>query len=206
MRAAKNSGFFQMDQLKTILPEATLDEMIEVIIAENCKVLVTDFALSNEQLGVQYDGNQLIEEMKLRFEDFPCFLTTNLPGDAVGKTTDVNLIYPKEDYLDPDVLHTTKLTFFERVKLSISDYEARFSKKSERFDQLHRTSEARELHLDEAQELLDLDGFLERALSKPSAVPMIEKERAIEPFADLIAKTTELVDEIEAELAKKAEK
>ena len=200
VRAAVKSGCFSKEQVRTILPTSTLDEMIEAVIAENCKVLVTDFDLSDEQLGVQFNGNDLIVEMSRRYEGFPCFVTTNYPQDAVGKDVDVSLIFPKDDYLDPDKVHTTKLTFFERVRQSTDDYEKRYSEKSARFEQLHQVSGERPLEASEIEELLELDGFFERALNKTGAVPKIVKAQAMEPFANLISKTSSLIDKIEQEL------
>jgi hypothetical protein len=205
VRAAERSGFFTREQVRTILPTSTLDEMIEAVIAENCKVLVTDFDLSDEQLGVQFNGNDLVEEMSRRYEQFPCFVTTNYPQDAVGKSVEVSLIFPKDDYLDPDKAHTTKLTFFARVRQSIDDYDKRYSEKSVRFSELHETSEQRQLEAVEIEELLDLDGFFERALNKKGAVPKIVKEHAIEPFAKLISKASSLVERMESELQSGAE-
>jgi hypothetical protein len=200
VRAAAKSGFFTKDQVKSVLPTSTLEEMIDVVVDEKCKVLVTDYDLSDEQLGVQFSGNDLVAAISERFEGFPCFVTTNYLEMAVGKNIDVNLIFPKDDYLDPDKIHTTKLTFFERVRHSIEDYEKRFSDKSARFQELHELSAKQELGLAEVQELIELDDFFESALNKPGAVPKIVKEKAVEPFSNLIKRTTSLVEKIEREL------
>lgn len=201
VREAFRSGYFSKDQIRTILPKSTLEEMIGEVVASNCRVLVTDFDLSDEQLGVQFNGVELVAEMSRRFEGFPCFVTTNYPQDAVGHEVDVSLIFPKDDYLDPDKAHTTKLPFFQRVRQSIDDYQTRYAARSDRFQYLHEQSTARQLEVAELEELLELDDFFERALNKTGAVPKIVKAQAMAPFSELLQKTSSLVDKIEAELA-----
>lgn len=200
MRAADRSDFFERSQVKHIEPLPTLEEMIEAIVAENCKVLVTDFDLSDEQIGVQYNGNDLVSEIRRRFEGFPCFVTTNYPEDAVGQNVDVSLIFPKNDYLDPDEAHSTSLTFFERVRQSIDDYGSKFERKSKRFEELHRLYSQRDLNLAEVDELLELDDFFENALNKTEAMPRVVKEKALAPFNELILRAGSLVEKIEKEL------
>lgn len=200
IRAAVRSRWFSREQVRTLVPSSTLEEMVEVIVNENCRVLVTDWDLSDEQLGVQFNGTDLVTELSRRFEGFPCFVTTNYPKKAVGLGVDATLIFPKDDYLDPDKAHTTRLTFFNRVRQSMDDYDRRYAEKSARFEHLHSQAKERPLEVAETEELLELDGFFERALNKTGAVPKIVKEQALKPFSDLLAATSSLIEKIEGEL------
>jgi hypothetical protein len=204
--AAGLSGHFEDDELDTVLPEPALEEMIEKIVESRCEVLVTDYRLSEYKADVQYTGLELIQEMQSHFEGFPCFLTTNFVPHALGKLHDVNLIFPKNDYLAEDSeageREKSALPFFLRVRTKIDEYRADRRRLEEDFQALYDRSQRTELTVEELQSLLTLDDRLERAIGgRVAAMPRLIKEEALGPFNDLLHRASALASEIETELA-----
>lgn len=204
--AAGLSGHFEDDEVETQLPEPDLDAMIEKIIESRCEVLVTDYRLSEYKADVQYTGLELIQEMQRHFDGFPCFLTTNYVPHALGKLHDVNLIFPKDDYLAEDSGAGKKdksaLPFFLRVRTKIDEYRADRRLLEESFQTLYERSIKEVLNADELQTLLNLDDRMERTIGgRIAALPRLLKEDALRPFTDLLRRADDLVGEIEKELA-----
>ena len=204
--AAGLSGHFEDDEVETLLPEPDLEAMIEKVIESRCEVLVTDFRLSEYKADVQYSGLDLIQEMQRHFEGFPCFLTTNYVPHALGKLHDVNLIFPKDDYLAQETGSGDKdksaLPFFLRVRTKIDEYRADRRRLEEDFQELYERSLNETLNADELQTLLNLDDRLERVIGgRAAAVPRLLKEDAMGPFNSLLQRASDLAVEIENELA-----
>lgn len=208
--AAALSGYFVDDEVQTAMPEPDLERMLEKIIESRCEVLITDFRLSEYKADVQYSGLDLIQEMQKHFEGFPCFLTTNYVPHALEQLHDVNLIFPKDDYLaektasgDKD---KSKLPFFLRVRTKIEEYRADRRRLEEAFHKLYEHSLEEPLGAEELQVLLDLDDRLERAIGgRVAAVPRLLKEDALGPFNNLLRRATDLAAEIEVELTQTRE-
>ncbi|CUH58735.1 hypothetical protein [Thalassobacter stenotrophicus] len=203
--AAGLSGHFEDDEVETLLPEPDLESMIERIIESRCEVLVTDYRLSEYKADVQYTGLELIQEMQRHFEGFPCFLTTNYVPHALGKLHDVNLIFPKDDYLSDDSgagdKNKSALPFFLRVRTKIDEYRADQRRLEEDFQALYERSLNEVLNADELQNLLNLDDQLERSIGgRVAALPRLLKEDALGPFNDLLRRAEDLAAVIENEL------
>ncbi|KAA3502765.1 hypothetical protein DXM27_07315 [Rhizobium rhizogenes] len=203
VRAAYRSGYFSKEEVDTVTPLPTVDEMIEYIVSVDCKVLISDYRLGEKMKGVKYNGLDLIREFLSRHEDFPCFLTTNWVGEALNEHVDVNFIFPKSD-LDPDAGSAvkTELPFFKRVKAKIEERERIVDANERRYLELQTLHAKKGLGSVELQELLDLDDFFESIMSKKESVPRILKERAIEPMDKLLQGAELLISQIEDELKK----
>ncbi|WP_131821997.1 hypothetical protein [Salipiger thiooxidans] len=208
--AAALSGYFGDDEVATVVPEADINTMLEKIIESRCEVLITDFRLSEYKADVQYSGLDLIQEVQKHFEGFPCFLTTNYVPHALEQLHDVNLIFPKDDYLAEKTASgekdKSKLPFFLRVRTKIEEYRADRRRLEESFQELYQRSLEEPLRAEELQVLLDLDGRLERAIGgRVAAVPRLLKENALEPFNNLLRRAADLAAEIETELGQPRE-
>jgi len=203
--AAALSGHFGDDEVQMAIPEPDIETMLEKIIESRCEVLITDYRLNEYKADVQYSGLDLIQAMQTHFEGFPCFLTTNYVPHALEKLHDVNLIFPKDDYLSEKTASgdkdKSKLPFFLRVRTKIDEYRADRRKLEEAFHKLYERSLGEVLGAEELQLLLDLDDRLERAIGGRSVtVPRLLKQDALAPFNNLLRRATDLVAEIEAEL------
>jgi len=200
IRMAALSGHFAEDEVETILPESTLDAMVDVVAQSRCQVLITDYRLAEHQAGVQYNGLDLIHQVAQRFGDFPCFLTTNFVGQALGQMHDVNLIFPKMDYLGTAERVESELPFFRRVRAKVDEFHAQRAILEQEFEELRLAAQSGTLDAEKLQRLLDLDDQLEKALGGRNAIPRIVKEKALGPFNALIGRANSLIGLIEAEM------
>lgn len=206
LRSAVASEQFTQQQVVSVMPESTLDGTIELILEHQCKVLITDYRLSDHKADVQFSGADLVREIRSRFAHFPCFVTTSFPGEAIDEPLDTNMIFPKSDFLDRAEKEADELPFFLRVKKKVAEYERYVDESKAEFEDLCRRALGIALTQEESQRLLDLDSTLESIYGAQHSIDDHIKQKALEPFGRLIEKTEALIDQIETELSGKSSK
>ena len=199
VRAAVHSGLFTQNQVEAIEPSNSLDETIDTILGYKCKVLITDYRLNEHKAGVEFNGIDLIREFQKRFDMFPCFVTTSFAGAASEDGFDINIIFPKSDFIDSNNRAST-LPFFKRVRIKIEEYEQSLEQKKSKLRELMSKLKTENLSASDVQKLLDLDSQLEAMLGANHSIEKHLKEKAMEPFRNLISKTEDLIEKIEEEL------
>ena len=102
LRSAVVSKQFAKNDVASVIPASTIEETIDMILEFQCKVLITDYRLSDHKADVQFSGVDLVREFLKRFERFPCFVTTSYANEAVNDVLDTNMIFPKSDFLHGD--------------------------------------------------------------------------------------------------------
>ncbi|MBO6814519.1 MAG: hypothetical protein JJ891_06645 [Rhizobiaceae bacterium] len=200
LRSAVASGEFTKEQVSAISPEGTLEDTIQHIIESHCKVLITDYRLSDHKPDVEFNGADLVKAFRDRFADFPCFVTTSFPDQAVDETLDTNMVFPKSDFLDREEAKNSDLPFFKRVRKKIAEHERQVADARAELQKLSEQALERDLDASETQRFLDLDSYLEAVLGSQFAIERHVKLRALEPFDRLIGQTEELIDKIKNEL------
>ena len=207
LRSAVASKQFEQNEVKDLMPAPGLDETIQLVLAQDCKVLITDYRLSDHKPDVEFSGADLVREFQRRFDRFPCFVTTSFPEEAVTEPIDTNIIFPKSDFLggDADVEEeqVSELPFFVRVRKKIAEYETFVSRSIQEWRKLlNKSRNEGELNSQDVERLLELDDMLEALHGKHVAVEHHLKRRAIEPFDRLIESTEKLIDKIESEIGR----
>ena len=205
LRSAVASDQFTMEQVAEVMPAPGIDETIELILAHECKVLITDYRLSEHKADVEYSGADLVREFQRRFDRFPCFVTTAFAEEAVDEPIDTNIIYPKSDFLGRDPVpeegRMSDLPFFVRVRKKIAEYETYVSEAVQEWSALLAKSDAEGgLNAQDTERLLELDDALEALHGKHVAVEGHLKRNALESFDRIIEKTQVLIDRIEDEI------
>ena len=200
IRAAVSSGFFEENQIELIEPSKTIEETIKKILEYQLKVLIVDYRLSDHDANVQFNGVQLVKTFQERFVKFPCFVTTAFPLEAAQDNYDINLVFPKREFLDIENDSRPDLPFFQRVRGKISEYENMIDQMQERIIELQEKMNQQNLSSSEAQELLDLDNRLEKTLGAEYSIEAHLKQKALEPFNKLLTRTNDLIRRIEGEL------
>ena len=71
LRSAVASDQFTVAQVAEVMPASSIGETIEMILAHKCKVLITDYRLSEHKADVEYSGADLVREFQRRFDRFP---------------------------------------------------------------------------------------------------------------------------------------
>ena len=205
LRSAVASDQFTMDQVAEVTPAPGIDETIELILAHECKVLITDYRLSEHKADVEFTGADLVREFQRRFDRFPCFVTTAFAEEAVDEPIDTNIIYPKSDFLGGDAVaeedRVSDLPFFVRVRKKITEYDTYVSEAVQEWNDLLAKNEAEGgLNAQDTERLLELDDALEALHGKHVAVEGHLKRHAMESFDRIIEKAQVLIDRIEDEI------
>ena len=205
LRRAVASKQFSVAQVKTIMPASTMDETIDEILSSHCKVLITDYRLSEHKADVQYNGAELVREFQRRFDRFPCFVTTAFAGEAVDEAIDTNIVFPKSDFLGEEVggdrRSRSDLPFFVRVRKKISEYDAFVAAAMEEWRWLGKKQEQGDgLTAQEVERLLELDDKLEALHGRHVAVEGHLKRNALDTFERIIEKAETLIAKIEREI------
>lgn len=205
LRSAVASDQFTMDQVAEVSPAPGINETIDLILAHDCKVLITDYRLSEHKPDVDFSGADLVREFQRRFDRFPCFVTTAFAGEAVDEPIDTNIIYPKSDFLSGSPLseegRSSDLPFFVRVRKKIAEYDTYVDQVVQEWKDLLDKMEAEGgLNARDTERLLELDGAVEAFHGKHVAVEGHLKRDALEPFGRIIQKVQALIDKIDGEL------
>lgn len=172
-----------------ILPEASLNQMIEIIFHNNPDAILTDFSLNEYKTdlnyNVEYDGGDLAKEIHARRQGFPVFITTSLGDDAAREGADVKIIYEKigsfRDGKNADnqtKLDEQHLKFSDKLYYEIKAYKQYLEDCSNEFDTLLEKRSSNENGLSHSEEvrLIELDGILENILDRKSNMPNDLKE------------------------------
>lgn len=204
LRSAVTSEQFNQNEVVSIIPAASIDETIELILSYQCKVLITDYRLSEHKADVEFNGADLVREFQRRFDRFPCFVTTAFADQAVDDELDINIIFPKSDFLGGDLagesLQKSELPFFMRVRKKINEYEALVEITKQELEQLTEKSEKESLSAEEAERMIKLDELVEGFSGKHVSVESHLKRQALEPFQRIIKTAEALIEKIEKEI------
>ena len=201
LRFAVGSKQFTQDEVAMVIPSATIDETIDIILEYNCKVLIADYKLSDHKADVEFTGADLVREFQRRFARFPCFVTTSFTDEAINEDIDTNMIFPKSDFLSSG--EESELPFFVRVRKKIAEYESYVNSINKELDKLRAKSETEPLSAEEAQKLIELDDMVEAVYGQHLAVESHLKKQALKTFEGIIDKAEALIKKIEDELEEK---
>jgi DNA-binding NarL/FixJ family response regulator len=163
--------------VEVMYPLPSIKEMVDAILKSDLDALITDFKLNeyrNEIVtyNVPYNGIELVKEFLLIRTGFPCFVMTTFGAEAIPASDDANIVYVKNElhqYNSDE--EKSSISFLDRVKAQINRYKKRIvdtEKEIEKLVDLSKKGAA--TILDEAR-LLELDGFLDKALDGRTPIP-----------------------------------
>jgi vacuolar-type H+-ATPase subunit I/STV1 len=156
------SSHFDVIPLK---PIPSLDEMLTTVFENGAAALVVDYDLSEEAPTIHYSGTDIVEGILAQRPDFPVFILTSYDEQALENGDDVNIVYEKKEMYDKNV------KFLQKINTQIVNYNRRLDQKEDRILELNKLREQRDLTLDEENELIELDSYIEEALNKKDALP-----------------------------------
>lgn len=183
-----------------ILPKANIDEMLSVIFGKHADAVVTDFRLNEirtyVKYNVNYNGVELIKELRKSREDFPSFVMTSHDDEAVNDTDDVNVVYIK-DILSSDN-DKAKVTFAQRIIRQIEKCRAKIEAASNELNALIDKRRRGDAGVYDEDRIIILDSFLERTYDAYDAVPPeMKKLSNLDRLNELIGKTDEILKKLE---------
>lgn len=148
-----------------IKPMEDIEELIDTIISVKVEALIVDFDLTDKDPSIHYMGNEVIENFLKERHDFPVFVLTAYDERAIDDGKDVNIVYEKKLMFEKDP------KFKEKVRKQIEKYKKKLKEAEVRLLQLQEKNKTEGLTYDEEQELIDLDDFIEKSLSKRNLTP-----------------------------------
>ncbi len=184
-----NSKDFVLDVLEP-LPDPK--EFAIILMEEHYQAIIIDFHLSEKNRMIHYDGAILADEILSIRESFPVFILTSYENDALLKSEDVNLVYDKKS-----VVHNEDPLFLERVKQQVKKFEQRIFNAEVRLLELTKLSSERPLSIDEENDLIQLDNFIEKSLNKKNPIPdqfkRLTNEARLNKIIDLLNKVDDTI-------------
>lgn len=183
-----------------LLPKANIEEMLGVIFDKHADAVVTDFRLNEirkyVKYNVNYNGVDLIKELRKNREAFPSFVMTSHDDEAVNDTDDVNVVYIKDILIsDKD---KAKVTFAQRIIRQIEKYRANISAANEELNSLIDKRRRGEAGVYDEKRIIVLDSFLERSYGSYDAVPSeMKKLSNLDKLNELIEKADEILRKLE---------
>ncbi|MFA6084633.1 hypothetical protein [Mucilaginibacter sp.] len=192
-------------EIITELPLNNIEEMIELIIKVNPDAIVTDFMLNDAKVDIKYNvpynGSILVKTFTDIRHDFPCFILTSFDDQAITQSEDVNIVYIK-NILHGDVETKTKAraTFLERIKGQINHYKTRVDVAEKRLLELLEIRAAGKATIDQENEIIELDTFLESSIDRKSVIPKEFKSLSNTDRLDqILSKVDDILKKIDSE-------
>lgn len=181
-------------------PLQTVDEMQEKIWSLHPDAIVTDFRLNEirEEINyvVTYDGIDLLNEIRAQREGFPCFVITSFDDQAVDVSADVNLVYDKSLLLSSRENET--MPFALRVTRQIDKYRTKIENARQELAELISNYKPETVDLQYERRIIELDGFLEKALGAENPIPSGLKQLSnLNRLNKLIGKVDELLAKVQ---------
>lgn len=188
-------AFDELGEIQFLLPQPNLDALIDEAFSRHPDAIVVDFRLTDRIAGIGYDGYDILQSVLERKDKFPIFILTSQQSDAFSEVDDVNFVYEKSQ------LHGDG-TFAERVIQQISKYRKQLLDKESRILELiEKSRNGTALSNAEETELIELDSFIERSLSKKDSLPdnlkIISNERLL---IDILGRVEALAQQVKDRL------
>ena len=178
--------------------------MVGHVFSLHCDAIVVDFMLNEYKekinYNVPYNGTELVERILQEREDFPCFVMTSFDDDAIGESEDVNIVYIKGILHGTEKETTAKATFLDRVKSQIIHYRTKIIEAENRLIQLIKESKNRQLDAHEEDEIIYLDGLIEKSLDRKYALPTSPKRKSeSKSLSELLQAVDNLTKKLESD-------
>lgn len=197
----ERSEFSEQIEAATMHPLSSLKDTLGAIIKLNPDAIISDFRLNEKKndidYNVPYTGVELIEAFQDIRDDFPCFVMTSFDDDAMIDSKDVNKIYIKEILHRENVEQGAQVSFLGRVIKQVDNYKSRVSDAEEKLQNLVKLKVNNEITLDQEEELVALDSFIEKSINKRDSIPKnMKKISNEEKLYALLSKTDTLLDKL----------
>ncbi|MDX2306420.1 MAG: hypothetical protein NW226_26665 [Microscillaceae bacterium] len=181
-----------------LLPTENIDDLIAQILESEVDAVIIDFDLTERNSNIQYKGDEVVRKILEIREDFPVFIFTSFDEQAIQQNDDVNMVYEKDVMSEPEL--NKKIKFKERVKKQIEHYKQKFEDRKKRLQELNEIKLTKTLTAYEEEELIELDDFIERYVSKKNKTPKKLKYReGSEQLSELIKNTEEILKAIKSQ-------
>ena len=186
-------------------PFPEINKMIDHLLDLKIDALISDFDLT-QGVMLDYSGQELIDGFREQRPEFPCYLRTAYEDAAIKATSDVNIVFSKEDQENNNTPKKQTSEFelqnldIRRIMSQIDKYRSRIEDWTIKLQKLLEIPDA-ERTADDNDRILQLDHCLEFALGGNSTIPRSVKED-MGKRNKLIKETEDLISEIRKKLGK----
>ncbi|WP_292462967.1 hypothetical protein [Methanolobus sp.] len=157
---------------------------------KNIDIIIVDFNLK-ENDSVNIFGNQILEMINNRYLNFPMFMFTGHELDAIN-TSDPSI----DDLIhEKDSVYENKELMAQRITNKIENYNTKLESAHLEYSALVKKEK---LSLEEEEQLLRLDLFLEESHDKTQAKAVLSKRSEyLEELTKLVEKADAILKEID---------
>jgi DNA-binding NarL/FixJ family response regulator len=183
-------------------PQEEFEEMVQVIFKHNPDAIITDFMLNEMKedikYNVPYNGVQLVQEILSIRESFPCFVMTSFDDNAIKASDDVNLVYIKNILHGSEKAAKVKANFLQRVESQIIHYKSKIANAENKLRRLLELRDSNNATIEDEEEIIRLDHFLEKSIDKRNAIPEEYKSLSnTKRLKEIISKVDELLKKVD---------
>ena len=203
LRSADNSESFEEEDIVLMHPKNTIEVMLEWIFSESPDGIVIDYKLGDDGSMIEYTGLELLEAIQRQRYGYPCAVITSFLDQALeDKVSGWRIVSKKKVFIDTEEEDLEESeNFFKRLRNDIEVFHHAIMRSREEHITLSEKLNSGEINAYEYQKLLNLDTFLEKAMTGDEAFPEHIHTRIADknPFLELLDRAEKIIGEIEAE-------
>lgn len=182
-----------------IEPVKEIDELVSSILENHVDAIVVDYNLIeyDKTHTINYQGNDVVNKILERLEDFPVFVLTSYDEDAIDNNEDAKIVFEKKlMYASKELpeLYEAGIKFKKLINKQIEKYRNKIEEAEKKILALIEEGKKRNLSASEEDELKELDKLIEKSLNKKSIIPNIVREnQEAKDISLLLKKVDELL-------------
>lgn len=174
--------------------DSTISSIIEIIKSNNLDAVVTDYLLEEEG-DVSFNGNRIVEEVRMHWPHFPIVMLTSYEPQAMNHMDDVHIIYGK-DILDGES-EDELVVFKSKIKLNIERYYSKIENTENNIADLVRKKNDGGLDPAEEERLTRLFILMDELDPEGKELPInLIQRKSITKLNDFVTQTKQILEEI----------
>lgn len=148
---------------------ADLNILISNIINSNVDAVAIDYNLHEHNSSIHFNGDDVYEKLRSKLHRFPAFILTNYVPDALNGSIDDKFCIISKRMMKSNSDEGAEL--ISKIKNVISTYKSQIRAAEERFLILIDKQNNDQIDVEEEEELIELDTFLEHIIDKENSLP-----------------------------------
>lgn len=171
---------------------STEEELIFDALDNDVELLIIDYRMDVE---LNFNGDSVARKLSTINPYLPVIVLTSHEDEALESVDDFRMVFDKSIWNDPKAEEF--VSFKNKLKLLINNYEIRVSASEKRLKELDDKLKVEELSSKEEDEFVTLNTFLEQALGKGNRINrQFYSKNTNQRLDTLLVKTQELLEEI----------
>jgi|SRR5690554_253513 len=180
-----------------VTSKSTVDSILEQIFSTEINAIVTDYLLE-ENADVSFNGNKIVNELKLRRPHFPVVMLTSFTTQAINHTDDVHIIYSKDTLTVENENDEEELDVFrKKISSNISNYYKKIENTNGEIEKLVEKRNNKGLDVYEEERLAKLYILFDELNPEGKEIPanLINRD-SISKLNEFVHETKEILNEL----------